>query len=269
MARMSFEDYSASTSTRTSGSGSRIGYFSLRNDGDTMIVRFNIHGLEDIAVDSVHRVTTTDGKTRDVSCLRATPHDPIDHCPLCANGEKLTFRLFIPLIAYHQNDTGNVELTPSVWNQGVKTRNILKGLIEEYGDLTNTLFKITRHGVAGSKETTYSILPANPNVYKDDIFVKDFSAFDDPSYINRFVLVKTAAEIEEFYNTGDFPFGQHKTEEAAVAEETPVKYAEEPVAQPTTQPASPLRSTGPIRATYNGNSNNASAPTAGPRRYTY
>lgn len=238
-----------------------------------MIVRFNIHGLDDIAVDSVHRVTTTDGRTRVVSCLRATPHDPIDHCPFCANGEKLNYRLFIPLVAYHQNDMGGVELVPSVWEQGVKTRNIIKGLIEEYGDLTDSLFKITRHGAAGSKETTYSILPANPNVYKSDIFIKDFSAFDDPSYIDRFVLVKTVEEIEEFYNTGDFPYGQRKSEGAESVAEPTTKYAEEPVTQPTvqpvTQPAAPLRSSGPIRATYSGTSNNTATPTPGPRRYTY
>lgn len=257
MARMSFEEYSASASNRASSNGPRISYFSLRNDGDSAIVRFNIHGLNDIAVDSVHRVKTGDGKNRVVSCLRATPHDPIHACPFCENGEPLNFRLFIPLVEYRQDDKGGVELNPVVWEQGVKTRNVLKGLIEEYGDLTDSLFKITRHGAAGSKETTYSILPANPNVYKSDVFVKDFSAFDDPTYINRFILVKTPEEIEEFYKTGDFPHGHREEAQTASTVETPI-----------TPTASPLRSSAPIRGSYETTGSENPTPTAG-RRYSY
>lgn len=259
MARMSFEDYAA-TVARPSSNGPRISYFSLRNDGDSAIVRFNIHGLSDIAVDSVHRVKTGDGKTRVVSCLRSTPHDPIDACPFCANGEPVAYRLFIPLVEYRQDDKGGVELNPAVWEQGIKTRNSIKGLIEEYGDLTDSLFKITRHGAAGSKETSYSILPANPNVYKSDVFVRDLSAFEDPNYMNRFVMIKTPEEIAEFYQTGDFPHGQNREE--GHAEEKVI-----PSEAPATPSASPLRSSAPIRGSFD--SQQPSTPTPGPRRYFY
>ena len=256
MARMSFEEFEKSTSRQSAGNGNHISYFSLRNDGDSAIVRFNIHGLSDIAVDSVHRVKTNDGKTRVVSCLRSTPHDPISDCPLCEHGEQLNYRLFIPLVVYEQVDGGNVELKAAVWEQGIKTRNTLKGLIEEYGDLTENLFKVTRHGAAGSKDTTYSILPANPNVYKSEIFVKDLSAFDDPNYMSRFILVKTPEEIATFLETGDFPHGQQKSEETV----------EKPV-EPYSRSAEPLRSAAPIRGTFNS-TETPQSPT-GPRRYTY
>ena len=260
MARMSFEDYSSSINTsKGSSNGPRVSYFGLKDDGDSAIVRFNIHGLEDIAVDSVHRVKTGDGKTRTVSCLRSTPKDPIDDCPFCKNGEQPMYRIFIPLVEYRQGQNGTVEIVPAVWEQGVKTRNVLKGRIEEYGDLTNSLFKITRRGRTGSKDTTYDILPANPNVYKDEVFVKDMSAFDDPSYMNHFVMVKTADEIAEFYRTGDFPHGVIKPESAPAPKST---YNAPAYSAPT----SPVSSNEPIRGTYEapatGNGN-------GPRRYTY
>lgn len=259
MARMSFEDYSAANANRSSNQKGTIRYFSLKDDGESAIVRFNIHAIDDIAVDSVHHVKTAEGKTRVVSCLRPTPSAPIVDCPLCDAGEPLSYRLFIPLVEYKQVENGGIELTPSVWEQGVKTRNVLKGLIDEYGDLSNSLFKITRHGAKGSKETTYSILPANPNIYKDELFVRDLSAFDDPTYMNRFVLVKTAEEIEQFYKDGDFP-NPYKKEEVPEAPKASSGAFSPSIA------TSPVSSNEPIRGTYEtpatGNGN-------GPRRYTY
>lgn len=212
MAKLSYEEFEKfNNRPATGGTQQRasIRYFSLKDDGDTAVVRFDIHSLADMPVSSVHTVESNeDGKIRyrTVNCLRESANSPIDACPLCKAGKPIQFRIFLPLISYNQDDNGNIVGEACVWPQGTKIRSVLKSFIEDYGDLSNMLFKVTRHGARGDKATTYTILPANPNVYKDTIYVKDFSAFDnEPEYLERFVHTKSIEDMEEFLSTGGFP----------------------------------------------------------------
>jgi len=77
--------------------------------------------------------------------------------------------------------------------------------MDDYGDLRNTLFKIKRHGAKGDQNTTYDILPANQNVYKPEVYVPDFSGFDNFDLSFFFCLKKSADEMNHYLATGNFP----------------------------------------------------------------
>lgn len=212
MAQLSYEDYEKFVKkAENSGNYQRanIRYFSLKDDGDTAIVRFNIHSLADIQVSSVHTVeTNVNGRTiySTVNCLRESPRDDVEKCPLCASGNKVAFRIFVPLLSYNQDEDGNIVAESLVWTQGTKIRQTLKSFIDDYGDLSDMLFKVTRHGKKGDRATTYSILPANPNIYKSTIYVKDFSEFENhPNYLDYFVQTRTPEDINTYLETGNFP----------------------------------------------------------------
>lgn len=210
MAKLSYEEYEKFNSKSGEQSQrSLIRFFALKDDGETAIVRFNIHTLADIAVSSVHTVENMeDGKKRYriVSCIRSSFNDPVEKCPLCEAGNKMSFKIFVPLVAYNQDENGNIIADAMIWQQGTRIRQTLKSFIDDYGDLSDMLFKITRHGKKGDVNTTYSILPANPNVYKSTIYVKDFSAFEkNPNYLDNFVHERTADDMNIYLDTGSFP----------------------------------------------------------------
>lgn len=227
MAQMTYEDYlKLSQKTSTSESYPRIQYFALKDDGDSAIVRFNLGTLADIKIISRHRVLSSENKVRIVGCLRTSPLDPLDVCPLCAAGEKVAFRAYIPLLTYEQNENNETVPVPVMWEQAPKIRDTLKEFFNDYGDLRNQLFKIVRHGKKGDTATSYTILPANPAVYKEDVFKKDFSGFEHLDY-ERFVATKTAEDMEVFLREGDFPFKSTASEHAETAEKPLSKHEEE------------------------------------------
>lgn len=255
-----------------------VKYFGLGDDGDTAIVRFNVKDINDLKMTSRHRCTTNAGKIRNVACLRQDPTEPLDNCPLCAAGIPLDFRLYVPLISYEQDDSGETVAAPCLWERSVKFRDTLQTFITDYGDLRDYVFKIVRHGKHGDKGTTYSIVPANPNIYKEDQFKKDFSGFDSLDF-NRFVTAKTADEMNIFLDEGDFPNPFVKTnsvnEQSAV---TSNQITTEPVTEPNTEETpfvpkqNPLRTSGPLRGTYTTTQkqqDSAEQKTPGPRRYSY
>ena len=206
---MKYEDYVRLTNTNSvGGSGGnmrpRVSYFALKDDGDSSIVRFNVATLDDIKIVSKHTVKTSEGKTRSVQCLRTSPEQSVDVCPLCAAGERVSYRAYIPLLTYEQDENDQTVAIPTLWEQAPRIREILKSFTVDYGDLRDYLFKIVRHGRKGDPATTYTIVPANPAVYKEDIFKKDFSGFENLNF-ERFVATKTADEMNQFLQDGDFP----------------------------------------------------------------
>lgn len=271
MAQLSYEEYEQFVKKAdNSGNYQRanIRYFALKDDGDTAIVRFNIHSLADIQVSSVHTVETeVNGRTiyGTVNCLRESPKDDIDKCPLCASGNKVAFRIFVPLLSYNQDDDGNIVAESLVWTQGTKIRQTLKSFIDDYGDLSDMLFKVTRHGKKGDRSTTYSILPANPNIYKSTIYVKDFSEFENhPNYLDYFVQTRTPEDINTYLETGSFPnpFAKKQDKPKEEVKETP--------AYSNTNRNEDIAADKPIRGMYSPETpTNNSNQTKPIRRYSY
>ena len=271
MAQMSYEEFSRmnqnsnSTNTQTNNYRNSVSYFYLADDGDTAVVRFNIANIDDLKVTSRHSVTLN-GKRRNVECIR-NYNDPIDTCPLCASGSKPSFRVYLELLSY-RIENGKVVSEAAIWDQPARFRETLKSYFMDYGDLRNIIFKITRHGRKGDTNTTYSLIVANPQVYKNEDYVADFSAFDTFDISRSMVLNKSAEELQYYVENGAFPETstsqpsqpQRQMEEAA----RPVQPSYQ---QPVRQEVPP---TTPIRTTYTTEAKSQEPPAQrGPRRYTY
>lgn len=263
-----------SNSTNQKFSRPYVRYFGLRDDGDTAIVRFNITSLEDdsLAVQSIHRFRTKEGKLKVIGCLRSDPTESFDKCPLCSDDMKPQFRIFIQLLDYQQDENGNTIAVPSTWDQPARMRETLKSYLMEYGDLRDYVFKIVRQGKKGDTQVKYSIIPCNQNIYKEDIFKKDFSAFDTFNMTSR-VMNLSYDDIKYLVENGEIPQATPKSD---VKDPSPVveqKLPEEPKVEPTTSQnpviTNPLRSGQPLRSTYQGVQNNTGSAKPSTRRYTY
>ena len=186
MANINYEQYAAQQAARqTSFDGQpRVdihfaGEF-LKNDGDSIIVRFPYHSMADIEFESVHNVVFP-GK-RFGSPVRCDG----DGCRLCAEGQPLTVRFFAKFISYHIDPaTNQVTLVNTVWDRPAAFADIeLKNLMQDYGDLTTHLFKIKRNGTGTSTRYSISII-TNTAVYNPEFYKSDFTELDtvDPKKI--------------------------------------------------------------------------------------
>lgn len=175
------------------GNGPKVGFFGLKNDGDEAIVRIMHDSPDDFDLCAVHP-TTVDGKFRNVGCLR-TPSDPVDMCPYCADGKKFALRIYIHLIEYVRNDQGQIVPVAKVWERSSSYAKTLVNYMNEYGPLSDMIFKIKRSGAAGSRDTTYAILPGNMKLYDPAVYVKDVSLFEGYEATGHAVLKKTYEEM--------------------------------------------------------------------------
>lgn len=197
MAHYSYESYQEQETSKGTQRSS-VSYFALTNDGDETVVRFNYATPQDLEITTVHTVKIGD-RYRRVSCLR-TPYEPVDNCPLCAAGEKPASKIFVKLIEYVRGDDGTITPVAKVWERPASFARLLRSYFDEYGNLSECIFKIKRHGKKGDLTTTYDVIFANPAIYKPEIYVKDFSAFENYSLSSYVVLEKTYDELKAIQN---------------------------------------------------------------------
>ena len=285
MAQMSYEEFtrmSSNSSGNASSQGARsdnVRYFFLADDGDTAIVRFDIADINDIVVHSKHSVTIN-GKHRSVECLRGY-NDPIDSCPLCMEGNKVAYRIYIPLIRYN-TENGQVVAESCIWDQPARFRETLKSYFMDYGDLRNVLFKLTRHGRKGETSTTYTLIVANPQMYRNEDYPADFSVLDSFDIYRGILLSKSKEDMQKYIETGDFPRPNPKPIPESNAQSMAGKPTNEPMngyqrgkdtaqtfdRRAAIQPSEPIRST--VRDEPTGNVAEGNQPAShGPRRYLY
>lgn len=203
MAQISYEnwkEHSDNTFNRdNSYSQQRIQYFSLRGDGQEAVVRFMHDSPNDFDVVGVHRITVGD-KFRSVNCI-GSQDDPSKDCPLCASGNARSYRFYIHLIEYVRGEDGQIVGIPKVWERSTSYINKFVNLINEYGPLSDVVFKVKRNGATGSKDTTYDILFANPNVYRPELYKKDTQAFANYKAIGTVVFNYNKDKLEEILST--------------------------------------------------------------------
>lgn len=222
MANFSYETYKAQAETKrknnaekSQGNQNRVHFFGewLRNDGDTIIVRFPYHSMHDIdSFVSTHNVLFPGDKyEKKVQCA---DHD----CPLCKQGVKMHMRVMIKGIVYITDPaTGKVTLTPAIWDRPSAFADIeLKEKMEEYGDLTNCLFKLKRFGQGTGTRYQLNVI-TNTAVYNPEIYKADFSALDEIDPVR--ITVRPLERYLEAIQQSDNP----DTEEEAAA--TPTKSA--------------------------------------------
>ena len=200
------------------------GFFSLKNNKDVAQVRLLYNGIDDVSGKSVHEIELN-GKKRYVNCLREYG-DPVDVCPLCKAGSFVQVKYFIPLyvIAIKTNNDNPDRVPPIVtpvdsimtWERGKKYGSKLTSIMSRYPDTVSHIFEIERNGKAGDQQTTYEIWETGTDegasiqrsedsttlsITADDGTVNNF---DIPDPIGTIVLDKSAEEMENFLQTGDF-----------------------------------------------------------------
>ena len=158
---------------QANGGGPTIHFMNefLQNDGDVAIIRFPYTSMDDIVYTATHNVAMPGAPFgRRIRCTENAD------CELCAKGVKVEERVFVKCLVYDtDNNTNTVVLKNTVWDRPAAFADIeLKGLMEEYGDLSQTLFKIKRNG--SGKATRYNIFPVvNATVYNPAIYKADFT----------------------------------------------------------------------------------------------
>lgn len=165
-------------------------WFSLKDDGDVARVQFMIDSIDELDVFACHRVKVGD-KERYVDCLR-TYDEPIDKCPLCAEGVPVKPVRFVIM---YQHDDGKVK----IWERGKNFIAKLQSLCNRYSPLSQYVFEIERVGKAGSKDTRYEIYPM------DRVEPVDLTQVEKPELLGGLILDKSAEEMDIFLDTGKFP----------------------------------------------------------------
>lgn len=182
--------------------GTQVQYFSLKNDGDDAIVRFMHDSIDDFDCVAVHDVDIG-GKTRKINCIR-NPQESTDNCPLCRRGARVQSRIYLHLIQYTKDDNGNIVSTPKVWERPISYGATIANYINEYGKLSNTVFKIKRNGASGSNSTKYDIIPANPSVCTADAYPINTEFFANWKALGNVVLNKSFDEIEGSFGRNEY-----------------------------------------------------------------
>ena len=141
MARVRYDEVDQYTTSTTN-------FFQLKEDRDVATVRILYNNVDDIEAHSLHRVKIN-GRDKWVECLRQI-NDSIEVCPLCASGNKIQLRVFVPL---YIEDDGSVKL----WERGKKFIDKLTSLCARYNPLCSQSIEIERNGAKGEQTTEYKM----------------------------------------------------------------------------------------------------------------
>lgn len=200
MATFNYETYKAQQQTRTtqnSGTGDErveIHFLNeyLKNDGDTVIIRFPYTGMHELVYNSTHLMPFPGRQ------YPGRVHCEAENCPLCANGVKQDIRVFLKALAYVPNNQNIIEIKNSIWDRPAAFADIdLKNLIVDYGDISQILFKLRRNGKGTA--TRYSLTPiVNSAMYNPEIYKADFTELNkvDPGIM----LAKTLDQYNKITN---------------------------------------------------------------------
>ncbi len=200
MAQYSYENYTQKQEQKQF-EGAKIKFFDfLKNDGEVVLVRFPYQSVADIKIDTLHKVNVN-GNFRYVNCLRQDDTEPTHNCPLCAKGDSAKGRFIAKMIVYVQGANG-IEIVPCIWNRPTGFARTVAERITDYG---NSVFKIKRIGAKGDMKTTYDIMPANPQVYNEQAYPSDFSAFENFKPNNFAFIDRNFDELTQYVSTGVMP----------------------------------------------------------------
>ena len=211
-----YQKIAAQEQSQSSGDGTKVGYFRLRDDGDVAIARINISSTDEFMFAAVHNINAN-GRWTKISC-----HNPLGMnsagCALCSANQanpkgsvsKASRKMYIPMIVSYrdaQSASGYTPPMPVIWERPAAFSRELANKLMLAGNLKDVLVLITRNGKAGDMQTTYSveIVPAAHPVFKPEMIPTDFSAFNNFNIAKHSYYEKTAEEINTFLATGQFP----------------------------------------------------------------
>lgn len=255
MSTFSYNDYTRATQAAANRANSpKVGWFKLANDGDEAIVRFNISSVEDLKFATIHQLGAST-RWMKVSCLNEFGSRE-EKCPLCkkvAAGDtsigKASNRVYIEmLVSYKDRTTGQWSTPiPVVWDKPAGFAREIATKLQNFGDLKQNLFKITRNGAAGDMKTTYSMDYAVPAIFKPEMVPADFSAFENFKVNKHSYWEKSLEDVQTFLNTGTFPEVVKETEQPKTVQAVASTYQQPQAAsqnfgfpsQPAQQQAAP------------------------------
>jgi len=156
------------------------GKFILENDGDYAYAIFLYRDKLDMLEARAHYIKTTEYSGY-VHCLE---HD----CPACRKGLREQRKLFIPMLVMEVNGQSVNEV--QYWDRNMKFEPVLsQAIFKNYADPSLYVFKITRIGAHGSKDTTYSITVASKNNAPFDKILSDYGVSFPAHYENIIKMV--------------------------------------------------------------------------------
>lgn len=167
------------------------GFFSFKGRKDAHI-RFLYNDVNDVEGYAVHEIEL-DGKKRYVDCLWDGKGDRCV-CPLCREGYFTQVKYLVPV---YDEDEGVVY----TWDRGKAFGRRLEKLFAKYAEeapLCATCFTVKRE----INEEGYPYYTFTPD-YTDDTELCDLPDFQRSAY-GRLVLQKSAEEMEEYLEYGDF-----------------------------------------------------------------
>lgn len=212
---------------------STVSFFTLK-DGEEAIVRILIDSVSDFPIFQVHQLEVN-GKRRSINCLRDIK-DSAEKCPLCSSGASIKQSFYIPMLHYVTNSNNQIEVKPVIWtDRSVSMARTIKGYLDNYGPLSDIICKITRKG--SGLNTEWNILPnLNPQIYRNDIYIKDTSAFDNYKILGGIIMDKSFNDLQTFINTGNFPEGTSDNTMSTSNMTTSQNIATEPIFESNTNP---------------------------------
>ena len=143
------------------------GLFILQNDGDTADVIFMYQSENDALIADTHYIKSDD--------YNGYVHCTGRGCPACEKGIRVQTKLFIPLFNINKG-------TLEIWDRSRRFESQLQqDVFSRYPNPSEFVFRITRHGAAGSIDTSYEIMAVGRNTYMSfaEICAKHQTSFPD------------------------------------------------------------------------------------------
>lgn len=174
-----------------SSSGERLTFLKLQDDGYYANLRFMYGPNETFQAQTVHNVSSDPRKPKWVPCLRGLK-DPLEACPLCANGYKFAVQFFIPV--YVHSIVSMIRGVPQeeqvnqvmILQKGTMFRGALQSVMR-YTQPTNkpivsSVFRLVRNGRADDQKTTYLV----EYVSTDDVTLENLP--ERPQILGSYIL---------------------------------------------------------------------------------
>ena len=168
------------------------GRFVLEGNGDTADVIFLYRNSDEMLEATVHFINNPEYKGY-IHCLE-------NGCPMCEKGYKARAKLFVPVYVLSQNGIPVNQI--QFWERTTKFEHVLEqSIFRTYADPSNYVFRVTRNGNFGDKETTYSIVVSGRNVQLpyDTIMAQNKAVF--PDYYENIVKEFDVSTIARWANT--------------------------------------------------------------------
>lgn len=177
--------------------GSGGSFFKIENDMEVKRVRLLGRDMNDFPGYACHQIEL-DGKRKLVNCLREY-NEPASVCPFCASRDssirKQIAKWFIPLYNVDEEEV-------QIWERGKSFLPILASYVSRHKNVVNTITEVERHGKPRDTNTTYMLYPAEEQD-PEDVKLEDFEE-DIPEVIGRYILDKTAEDMEYYLENGEF-----------------------------------------------------------------